>query len=59
MFFSLVVVSLFLVSGRADSDLDPNTEGEDEMELPEGEDEMELAEGEDEMELAVVSLSSK
>ena len=33
MFFSLVVVSLFLVSCRADSDLDPNNEGEDEMEL--------------------------
>ena len=32
MFFSLVVVSLLLVSGRAASDLDPNTEGEDEME---------------------------
>ena len=33
MFFSLVVVSLFLVSGSAASDLDPNTEGEDEMQL--------------------------
>ena len=40
MFFSLFVVSLFLVSCRADSgldpddsDLDPNNEGEDEMQL--------------------------
>ena len=33
MFFSLVVVSLLLVSGRAASDLDPNAEGEDEMEF--------------------------
>ena len=33
MFFSLVVLSLFLASGRAASDLDPNTEGEDEMEF--------------------------
>ena len=40
MFFSLVVVSLFVVSCRADSgldpddsDLDPNNEGEDEMQL--------------------------
>ena len=33
MFFSLVVVSLLLVSGRAASDLDPNTEGEDEMDF--------------------------
>ena len=32
MIFSLVVVSLLLVSGRAASDLDPNTEGDDEME---------------------------
>ena len=31
MFFSLVVVSLLLVSGSAASDLDPSTEGEDEM----------------------------
>lgn len=31
MFYSLVVVSLFLVSGDAVSDLDPTTEGEDEM----------------------------
>ena len=31
MFFSLVVVSLLLVSGEAVSDLDPNTEGENEM----------------------------
>ena len=33
MFFSLVVLSLFLASGRAASDLDPNNEGEDEMEF--------------------------
>ena len=31
MFYSLVVVSLLLVSGDAVSDLDPTTEGEDEM----------------------------
>ena len=31
MFFSLVVVSLLLVSEGAVSDLDPSTEGEDEM----------------------------
>ena len=31
MFFSLVVVSLLLVSVSAASDLDPSTEGEDEM----------------------------
>ena len=33
MFFSLVFLSLLLASGRAASDLDPNTEGEDEMEF--------------------------
>lgn len=33
MFFSLGVVSLLLVSGRAASDLDPDTEGVDKMEF--------------------------
>ena len=32
MFFPLVVVSLFLVSDRAGSDLDPDNEQENEME---------------------------
>ena len=32
MFLSLVVFSLLFVSGRAASDLDPDNEGEDEME---------------------------
>jgi len=33
MFFSVVVVFLLLVSCRAASDLDPDNEGEDEMEV--------------------------
>jgi len=33
MFFSLVAVSLLLFGGKAAGDLDPDIEGEDEMEL--------------------------
>jgi len=33
MFFSLAVVSLLLVSGSAADDVDPDNEGEDEMNI--------------------------